>query len=136
MTGERDEVRTDFLHVEREMRRRLGGIDDRQGTDFSGPSNDPLDRVDRAERVGLVHERDDFGSVGDDLVDGGLDQPALVVDRDPAERGPGSLGQKLPRHEVGVVLHLGDDDLVARTDPEPLRRREGGRVRERVRDAG
>jgi hypothetical protein len=70
VTGERDEIRTDFLHVERKVWRRLGGIDDRQGTDFPGPGDDPLDRIDRPECVGLIDEGDDFGAVGDDLVDG------------------------------------------------------------------
>ena len=30
--------------------------------------------------------------------------------------GAGALGEQLPRHDVGVVLHLGDDDLVALAD--------------------
>ena len=40
------------------------------------------------------------------------------VSAEPAQRGPGPLARELPRHQVGVVLHLRDDDLVAR--PQPL----------------
>ena len=35
-------------------------------------------------------------------------------DRDEHDLGAGDLGHDLPRHDVGVVLHLGDEHLVAR----------------------
>ena len=45
-------------------------------------------------------------------------EPSLVGDADPAQRRAGAPGELLPRHEVGVVLHLGDEDLVALTEVE------------------
>ena len=84
------------------------------------------------ERVGLVDERDHLRPLVDHLVDRRLDEPAFVVDGDPAERRAGALGQQLPRHDVAVVLHLGDHDLVAGPEPEPLGAQERRGVGERV----
>ena len=42
------------------------------------------------------------------------EQEALVVDRHVGQLGARALREQLPRHEVGVVLHLRDDDQVAR----------------------
>ena len=41
---------------------------------------------------------------------------AFVVDRHDAERRPGLLANELPRDDVGVVLHPGEHDLVARPE--------------------
>ena len=43
-------------------------------------------------------------------------QVAVVVDRNPAELDPTFGGQHVPGDDVGVVLHLGEDDRV--TDAE------------------
>ena len=40
-------------------------------------------------------------------------QQSVVVDRDEAQHGPGPRGQLLPGDDVGVVLHLGQQDFVA-----------------------
>jgi hypothetical protein len=58
-------------------------------------------------------------------------QPALVVDVEPVERRPGALADELPRHEVRVVLHLGDHDAVARAEV-----RAAPRVRDEVQRLG
>jgi hypothetical protein len=44
-----------------------------------------------------------------------LEQP-LVVDRHPVDLRPDPLGQLLPGDDVGVVLHLGEDDAVTGAD--------------------
>ena len=41
------------------------------------------------------------------------DQQAVVGDRDVPQDGAGPLGQLLPRHEIRVVLHRGEQDFVA-----------------------
>ena len=73
-------------------------------------------RVDGAEDVGHVDERHDLGALGDDPVEVGQVEAAVVGEREPPQRRAGALGDQLPRHDVGVVLHLGDDDLVARAE--------------------
>ena len=50
------------------------------------------------------------------VVEVGEVQPAVVGQAEPAQGRPGALAQLLPRQEVGVVLHLGDHDLVALAD--------------------
>ena len=58
--------------------------------------------------------------LGDDRVELVHPQRAVVVDRDVAEGRAGAGGQFLPRDQVGVVLHLGGDDLIARADAKRL----------------
>ena len=103
-------------HVDRQLRRGLRGVDHDDGADLVGPAGDLGDRVDRAEHVGDPGQRDDLGALGDQLVDVRQVEPAVVGEPEPAQRRAGALGEQLPRHDVGVVLHLGDDDLVARAD--------------------
>ena len=64
-------------------------------------------------------EGDDLGALGDHRVQVGQVETALVGQADPAQGGTGAPGKLLPRHEVGVVLHLGDHDLVAHPEREP-----------------
>ena len=57
------------------------------------------------------------------------------VEPEPPQRRARALAELLPRHEIGVVLHLGDDDGVAGADAEPrCLGAGGGGVRHRVRD--
>jgi len=41
-------------------------------------------------------------------------EPALLVDFDPVELGPGLFGDQVPGNDVRMVLHLRDEHLVAR----------------------
>ena len=79
-----------------------------------------VDGVDGAEQVALVDERQHLGALVDQPVEVGQVEPALVGQREPAQRRAGALAEHLPRHEVGVVLHLGHADLVAGSEVEPL----------------
>jgi hypothetical protein len=101
------------VHVEREVRRGLGAVDqhDRAGRVRAG--GDVGDRVDRAEHVGDMGDGEQLRPAREQRVELRLDQQAVVVDRHVSELGPRALAQQLPRHEVGVVLHLRDDDEVA-----------------------
>jgi hypothetical protein len=69
-------------------------------------------RIDRAERIRHVRQRDDASAVGEQgrervdvqlagAGDGCGDQPRAVL-----------LAHQLPRHDVGVVLHPGDEHFV------------------------
>ncbi len=97
------------LHVDRHLRHGLGGVDDHERADLVGPAGDLGDRVDGAEHVGDPGQRDHLGALGDQLVDVGQVELAVVGEPEPAQRGAGALGEQLPRHDVGVVLHLGDE---------------------------
>ena len=113
--GDRDEVGAERLHVERHVRRGLRGVADEDRALLVRPGGELLDRVDRPERVRDVVRRDDLdpcparrcaSSVGEIEL-------ALLGQRDHRELRAGAAGDVLPRHEVRVMLELGDDDEVA-----------------------
>ena len=111
---DREEVTTERLHVDRTMRRSLCSIDDHDRALGVCPLGELLDRVDRAERVRDEIVRNDLDvAARSELVERIQLELPEIVDRDVRELGTGSLGDELPRHEVGVVLELGDDDDVA-----------------------
>jgi hypothetical protein len=118
VTAEGEKVDAETDHVHGQVRHGLAGIQDRERTDLAGPVDDGSDGGDGAENIGDMGERDDLGAVGDHRVQIGEVEAAIVGDADPAQRGPGASRELLPRHEVGVMLHLGDHDLVARAEGE------------------
>ena len=111
---DRDEVRAERLDVDRAVRRSLGGVDDHDRALLVRPRRERLDRVDRAERVRDEVVRDDLDvPLAREPVERVELELALVVDRDVAEARSRCARDVLPRHEVGVVLELGDHDDVA-----------------------
>jgi hypothetical protein len=60
-----------------------------------------------------VRDRHDPGARPDQSLQPAADQGAAIVDRRDAQPGAALLADDLPRHDVRVVLHRGDDDLVA-----------------------
>jgi hypothetical protein len=89
-----------------------------------------LDRHDGAERVRHLRDRNQLGAIGQKLLEL-LDQEiAFVIDRRPFDHGAMALAQKVPGHDVRVMLHDGDHDLVAGLDVglAPGRRHEVDRL--------
>lgn len=78
--------------------------------------DDLADRDDRAQHVGDVRDRDQAGAVGEKIQIGAQEQLAIVVNGNHLQLRADLLGQLLPRHDVGVMLKVGDHDLVAGTD--------------------
>ena len=120
--GERREVDVEVDEVHGHVRHGLAGVEDDEGADLPGPGDEGVDGVDRPEHVRDVGEGEHLRRLVDDLVEPGQVELTGVGDRDPAQLRPGRLGELLPGHEVGVVLHLGDDDRVACAEGEALRR--------------
>ena len=107
---------------------RLRAVDHDHAAEPCAAVGQLADRVDRAERVGLVDDREQLDVAGlRDLVQLVERQLAVLVDVHVAQRRAGRLRQHLPRDEVRVVLDLGDDDHVARADE-----RAAVRVRDQV----
>ena len=114
---ESEEVAAECLHVDRAVRRRLGSVDDDDRTLFVGPRRDPLNRVDRSERVRDEPHPDDLDRVvSREIVESVELKLTRIVDRDVSEGSARPAGDKLPRHEVGVVLELGNDNRIAGTE--------------------
>ena len=111
---EGEEVAAERLHVDRPVRRRLRRVDDHDRALLVRPGGEPLDRVDRAERVGDEAGRDDLDrALAREPVERVELELAGVVDRDVAEARARLAGDELPGDEVRVVLELGDHDGVA-----------------------
>jgi hypothetical protein len=70
-----------------------------------------------------VSEGKHLGALVHDVVEVGQVEATVLGHVEPPQRCPGAAAEFLPRDEVGVVLHLGDDDLVARTENEPVDRK-------------
>ena len=75
-----------------------------------------LRRRDGAERVRDLRERDELRARAEQLLVLLEEDLAAVVDRHDAQAGARLRAELLPRHDVGVVLEPGDDDLVALAD--------------------
>src|SRR5439155_16789702 len=113
VTGENVEVAIQSLHVHFEMRHGLGSINQHWDVTAVCHFYDPLDRIDRAECVLDVGYGDDFGSRSQQVLKVLEQQFAAVADwRNPQ---PCALlfAQDLPGHDVGVMLHGGDEHFVA-----------------------
>ena len=125
--GESHEVDVEGPHVHGHVRHRLAGVEHDQRPDLPGSGHEGSHIVDRAEDVRLVHERHHPRLLGDHAVQSLEVEVAVVGQADPAQDRTGLVAQLLPGHQVGVVLHLGHDDLVTRGEHEPLRTfRQGG----------
>ena len=78
-----------------------------------GEIDNPAYRIDRAEGIRNVRERDDAGVIVEHRLVATEQELALVGHRHHAEARAFLLAQQLPRHDVRMVLHHRDDDLVA-----------------------
>ena len=122
----RDEVDAQLSYVDRHVRHRLAGIQQDQRPDLACPRSEDRDGIDRAQDVALVHETQQAGALVDQLVQIAQVQAAIVGQADPTQDHTRLVAQFLPGHEIGVMLHLGDDDLVTLSQHEPIRT--GGQV--------
>ena len=114
----------DGLHVDRQLRRGLRGVDDRR-------RRRPRGRGAAISATGLIvpsmleTQVSETTLVRSVISSSMFDRSRWPSSVSPNQRSVGALalGEQLPRHDVGVVLHLGDDDLVAGADLERPRPR-------------
>ena len=110
------------LDVDRHVRHGLRAVDQDERTGGVRHLGHLADRVDRAERVADVGERDELRLEPEQHLEHVEPEHAVVGDRDELEVAVLLLDEELPRDEVRVVLHLGQDDLVAAGDVAPAPR--------------
>jgi hypothetical protein len=91
----------------------LGAVNQHLDAVGMGEFDDPRDRIDRAQRVGDVHDADELDSRREHFLEGVHPELPAIVDRRHDELGAGLLADELPGHDVRVVLHMGDQDLIA-----------------------
>ena len=78
--------------------------------------HDLLDRHDGAERIRHMRDRDKLGARAEKLLEF-LDQEiAVVIDGRPFDHRAVALPQEMPGHDVGMVLHDREHDLIAGLD--------------------
>ena len=114
--GEDVEIGIDRLDIHRHVGHGLGAVNEHQRPGLVSHPGHLGDRIDRPERVRNVRERDELRlELEEDLEDIEAEQ-AIVGDRDELEIRVLLLDQELPRDEVSVMLHLGQDDDIATGD--------------------
>ena len=113
MSGENDEIRAEGLHIDREVRDGLCGIDQHRGAELLGGCRHFTDRIDRAERVGNPGDGKDSGFFGKELLECGLIQHAVIIAGNHAQHCASALGEHLPWNDVRVVFQGGDEDFLA-----------------------
>ena len=98
------------------MHRALAAVGQHRHALGMGAGDDLLQRRDRAQHVGHVGDGDQLG-LG---CDGGVQrldiERTVVAHIDPAQHRALALAQEMPGHDVGVMLHHRQHDLVARLD--------------------
>jgi hypothetical protein len=76
--GEGVEVDPELRQVHRHVRHRLRSVDEDECTHLAGPLHDRRQRVDRAQHVGLVCDRDQLRPLVDQRLEVGQIKPAMV----------------------------------------------------------
>ena len=94
----------------------LGSVQHHQRTGPVGPAHDFRHRVDGPENVRDPGQRQNLGIVGQRRVQAVEVEGAVGVHLHPAQSGFFAQSQLLPGDEVGMVLHHGQRNGVARTD--------------------
>ena len=114
MAGENEEITANFLNVQRLMSGALRGIDQRHNAAGAGAGAEFDHRVNRTEGVGNVGESKQFDIAGEPFVDAAhIEEAAITRDWQVNKLNTDFIRQELPRDNVAMVLHLGEEDLVA-----------------------
>jgi len=104
------------LYIELHVLDRLGGVN-QCGDAFSFRCLDyRFDGIYGANRVGNMDNRGELSPRPHHANVGINIQVAIVEDRGHFQHGSLPLPEKLPRNDIGVVLHMGDENLVAGLD--------------------
>ena len=119
MSRDRIEVAVERLHVHFQVRGRLGAVDQDGNPLRVSEAHDLADRVDGAQSVGDVGDRDDLRPIGQKPLELCQDELSAQVDRDHLQLRPFFLAQHLPGDDVGVVLEGRDQHFVARSHVRP-----------------
>src|SRR5262245_1281764 len=116
MAAENVEITIEALYINFQVRDRLGAVDQDGNAVAVRSFDDALHWIDRAQRIGDVDDRHQLGARAEQLLVPLEREFAVVVDGHDAQLRSLLFAQDLPGHDVGVVLHVRDDDLIAGTD--------------------
>ena len=112
VAGKDVEIAAERPHVERQVRRGLGAIDENERSAPVGQLGDRRHWHDRARDIGDVGDGHEARAIAETGFDVGHGQNAVLRHRNRHDLGASGITRDLPRHQIGVVLELGDRDLV------------------------
>jgi len=113
---DRVEVAIEILYIDRHVGHRLGAVDQNGYTVRMGQCDHFPDGVDRSQGVGNMPEGDELGTFAQKLFVGPSFEVAGFIQWHDDQFGAGLLAEHLPGNDVGVMFHLGDEDLVIAAD--------------------
>ena len=119
VAGEGVEVATERRDVDLEVRGGLAAVDEHHRARGLGEPGHLGGGIDGAEGVGDVREGDELGAGGEQALESHEVDFAARCDGCDDDLGAGALGDHLPRDDVGVVLEMGEQDLVAGLEVGP-----------------
>ena len=96
--------------------RRLAAVDQHRNAARMRDPHDLLDRRHRAQRIRHMGDGDELRAVGQALLEFLDVEHAEIVDRHPDQLGALPFADEMPRHDVGMMLHDREHDLVALAD--------------------
>ena len=117
VAGEHVVVAVDVANVRREMDRALAAVDEHRHAALMGDAANFLHRNDRAEHVRHVRDGDELRAGVESRLEGLDVERAVLAHLHPLQHRALALAQEVPGHHVGMMLHDGEDDLVAFPDP-------------------
>ena len=120
--AEREKIAIQLLHIDRKMRHTLRAVHQEVGTGVVRHPRHLAYGIHRAEYVAHLAAAHQAGALIEQRGVGFEVQTPLVVHRHDAQREAPPLACQLPGHNVGVVLHDGDNHLIALAQ-EGLRKR-------------
>ena len=121
VAGEAVEVGAHGGDVGGQVRGELRAVDQQQRAGGVGRVGEPADRGEGAEHVGHGRDADQLHAV-EQPVEVGEVERVVLGHRDHPDLDAPLLAQHQPRHEVGVVLELGEQDGVALVQVGPAPR--------------
>ena len=116
MGGEHQEVAAEVLHIKRNMRSGLRGINEYAGAGTAGPRADLCRRIDVTGDVGDMAETDEACSLRELSIEVIEPHATLIIHVDIPHEGTPLLGHQAPGQEVRSVLGHGQKHLIARPE--------------------
>ncbi len=115
---EGQEVTSEGAHVGGNVGYGLGAVGQHHGTGAMGSFGDPGEGCDGPENVRHGRTGHELYPV-EESIEVGQVEAVVLVDGDPTELDAALFGQHQPRHDVGVVFHLGEEHAVAGAEIRP-----------------
>ena len=113
MPAESEELAIQLLNIDRKVRNTLCAVEHYGNIVGVGNVNDFTNWVNRTHYVADVGYADEFCLLGNELLESLHIEHTFVVDWDYLQNYATTLGKDLPRHDVGMVLYVGNNNLVA-----------------------